>query len=61
MAASADSSGRGGHPFDAARVDVWLSEAVGEPEARDRAGRKFAGLSAQPYLERVRSPSSRPG
>jgi adenylate cyclase len=39
--------------FDAARVDLWLGEAAGDAEARDRAEAVFAELGAHPYLERA--------
>jgi adenylate cyclase len=39
--------------FDAARVHLWLAEATGDAEARDRAGAVFAELGAHPYLERA--------
>jgi tetratricopeptide (TPR) repeat protein len=42
-------------PFDAARVDLWLSEFAGDGDARDRAEAAFAELRAQPYLERIRT------
>ena len=39
--------------FDAARVDLWLGEATGDAEARDRAEAVFRELGAHPYLERA--------
>ena len=40
--------------FDAARVDLWLGEAIGDEDALNRAAAVFAELGARPYLERAR-------
>jgi adenylate cyclase len=55
MTAHADQLRAVARPFDAARVDLWLSEVVGDADARQRAEAAFEELRAQPYLERIRT------
>ena len=53
MARHADALRTVGRVFDAARVDLWLSEATGDADARERAAAVFEELGARPYLERA--------
>ena len=54
MARRADALRGVSRVFDAARVDLWLGEATGDADARERAAAVFAELGARPYLERAR-------
>jgi hypothetical protein len=49
MARHADGLRGAARRFDAARVDLWLGEAAGDAEARDRAEAVFAELGTHPY------------